>query len=156
MTAPTFATGFGTANPFIGGVATNAGLPDKKLRRSESFEYNLASFTGTTGQSIVLMNIPAHTQIDSIQVINPTAVASGNTISVGDSTSTTLYVNGATPTTANTVLTQAITTNPLNYYKVVDELVLTVTNATLPTTGILRFVINMTDCSRNIKMTTQS
>lgn len=156
MTTPTYATGFGTTAPTFGGTAANQGLPDKKIRRSAVFEYNLASFTGTTGQSVALMSIPAFTQIDSIQVINPTAVASGNTISVGDSAATTTYVSGATPTTANTVLTQAITTNPLKFYAAADTLNVTVTNATLPTTGILRFVVNFTDCSRNVRMTTQS
>lgn len=156
MTTPTYATGHGATAPFIGGYSTNQGLPDKKIDRSVVFEYDLSTFPGATTQSVALMTIPAFTQIDTIQVINPTAIASGNTVSIGDSAATTTYVNAATPTTVNTVLTQAITTNPLKFYAAADTLNLTLTNSSLPTTGILRFVIKLTDCSRNAKMTTQA
>jgi len=156
MTTPTYATGKGATAPTFGGYTTAAGLPDKKLSRSVEFEYDLSTFTGTTGQSVALMTLPAFTQVDGIQVIVQTAVASGNTISVGDSSSTTLYVSGATPTTVGTVLTQAITTNPLKFYgATADTLNVTVTNSTLPTTGVLRFIVKLTDMSRNAIMTVQ-
>ncbi len=156
MTTPTYATGHGATAPAYGGYTTAAGLPDKKIRRSAEFEYDLSTFPGTTGQSVALMTIPAFTQIDSVQVLNVTAIPSGVTISVGDSVANATYVSGNTPTTANTVLTQALTVNPLNFYKAADTLTLTVTTSTLPTSGILRFMINMTDFSRNTIMAVQA
>lgn len=163
MTAPTYATGQGVTAPRFGGSGLNtasvaiAGLPDTKRKRTVSFVVDLSTFTGTTGQTMSLMHFPPFTQIDSLQAFVSTAVASGNTISIGDNTATTTFVSGATPTTVNTVLTQAITTNPIIFYgSAGNDLGITITNATLPTTGKLTVTVNMTDCSTETPMTVQS
>lgn len=155
MAATTFATGLSTG--LIGGTA---GLSSKDPKRLvQKFEYDISTFTGTTGQAINLMNIPAMTQIDFLQVIIKTALTTTGTpsFSVGDIANSTLYVSAYSTQTANSVATQAVTTNPLKFYATADKLALTLTgSSTFPGTGVLRFVVGMTDCTVDSPMTTQS
>ena len=156
MTTPTFATGGSTA--LVGGTT---GLSNKHQPLCiQKIQYNVANFPGTTGQSIKLMNIPAFTMVAFLEVvIGPVALTLSNTpsVSVGDSTSNTLYVNAASTFTANLALTQAITTNPLNIYTAANYLTLTLTAGTIfPGTGLINFTIGLVDVSADAPMTTQS
>jgi hypothetical protein len=152
MAAPTYPTGTST----LVNIGGTTGLSSKHLPRvTQKFEYDVSTFTGTTGQALNLIAIPAFTQLDSIQVIVVNALTLSGTpsISVGDTANSTLFVNGASTLTAGTVLTQATTTNPLKFYSALNYIVLTITGSSVfPGTGLLRFVVTMTDCTRDAPM----
>lgn len=170
-------TGVNT-NPVVGGAAaigavnattggggpasgyTLAGLSGKQYRYVQKFEVDLSLYTFTTGQSIYLMPIPAYTQVDFMYVQNATALSLSSTpsYSVGDTGSNTRFVSGYTTMTAAAVATQALTVNPLLAYGATsDKLLLTLTagGGITPATGIIRFVIGLTDITRDAPMTTQ-
>lgn len=156
MATPTYPTG-GSTLVNIGGTT---GLSDKHQKRTvQKFEYDVSTFTGTTAQSINLIAIPAFTQLDFIQAIVVTSLTLSGTpsISVGDTANTTLFVNGASTLTAGTVLTEATTTNPLKFYSALNYIVLTITgSSTFPGTGLIRFVVGLTDCTRDQAMQIQA
>ncbi len=156
MTTPTFGTG--APNPLVGG---SSGLSNKHTPLCiQKIQFNTANFVGTTGQSNKLMIIPAFTMLAFLEVvIGPVALTLSNTpsVSVGDSTSNTLFVNAASTFTANLALTQAITTNPLKMYTAADYLTLTLTAGTIfPGTGLINFTIGLVDCTADAPMTVQS
>jgi hypothetical protein len=110
-----------------------------------------------SNDKLTIMTIPALFQLDSLQAICQTALVLGSSpaISVGDSSSDTIFVNAASTLTAGTILTQAVTTNPLKTYATADALNLKVTGGSAATaTGIIRFVIRGTDLSRDPITTT--
>ncbi len=163
MTTATYATGQGVTAPQFGGSGLNtastaiAGLPDTKRRRTVSFVADLSKFTGTTAQSMALMHFPPYTQVSSMQAYVSATVATSTTIRVGDGTAYDTFVTAATPTTVGTVLTQAITTNPLIFYGANGgDLNITITQASLPTTGKITFVVDLLDCTTETPTTTQS
>lgn len=155
MATPTYPTG-GSAIQAIGGVS---GISNKHQPRCvQKFQYDVSTFTGTTGQSINLIAIPAFTQLDFVQAVIVTSltVSGTSSISLGDTANTTLFVNAAATLTAGTVLTEATTTNPLKFYSALNYLVLTITgSSTFPGTGIIRFVVGLTDCTADAPMVTQ-
>lgn len=163
MTAPTYGSGQGVTAPQFGGSGLNsastaiAGLPDTKRKRTISFVADLSKFTGATTNSMALMHFPPFTQVDSLQAYVSTALAAGNSIQIGDGAAVATYVAADSTVTVNHVYTQAITTNPVNFYgSAGGDLNLTVTNGTLPTTGKITLVVNLTDCTTETPMTTQS
>ncbi len=163
MTAPTYGTGQGVTHPQFGGSGINTnsvavtGLPDTKRKRTVSFVCDLANFTGATTNSMALMHFPAYTQVDSMQAYVSTVLATGNSIKIGDGTAIDTFVTADSTLTAGHVYTQAITTNPLIFYGANgNDLNISVTNSTLPTTGKITFVVNLTDCTTETPMTTQS
>lgn len=144
------------STPLRGGTA---GFSNQHLGGAlvQKFQYDISAFTGATGDQVYLMALPAFTQINWIQAIVVTAVSvgSGPGISLGDTGSATRYVNAASTLTAGTVLTQAVTTNPLKFYSAADQLLLKIAGGTLPGTGLIRFVICLSDCTADAPMTTQ-
>lgn len=154
MTVPTYATGLST--PFRGGTTgfSNKHQPGLVVQK---IDYDVSLFTGTTTQSINIMTIPAFSTLQSLQVIVVTALTlSGTpTVNVGDTSDRALFVAAASTLTAGTVLTQALTTNPLKFYAAADKLTLSLTGATIfPGTGLIRFVVGLIDCTRDAPMTT--
>lgn len=143
----------------VGGTAQFAsGLTGKQYTYTQKFQVNLATvgtvyntlyptgFTYAAGDSLYLMQLPAFTQVNSLQVFNYTAISTAPTsFSVGDTGSGTRYVSAFTTFTVNTVWTQAVTTNPLHFYAANDKLLLLMTGGTAPYVGTIQFVINMTD-----------
>lgn len=154
MTAPTYATGLSTA--IYGGTS---GLSNKHQPLCiQKFQYNVANFTGTTGQSVALINIPANTMVAFLEVYIQTALTFTGTpsVKVGDGTAIDTFVASDATLTAGHVYTQAITTNPLIYYSTANKLNLTLTAGSIfPGTGVLQFVIGLVDCTADAPMTTQ-
>lgn len=155
MTTPTFGTGGSTA--LVGG---STGLSNKHQPLCiQKLQFNTANFLGTTTQSNKLMIFPAFTMVAFMEVIiGPVALTLSGTpsVSVGDSTSNTLYVNAASTFTANLALTQAITTNPLNVYTAANYLTITLTGgSTFPGTGLINFTIGLVDCTSDSPMSVQ-
>ena len=162
MTTPTYGSGQGVTAPQFGGSGLNsastaiAGLPDYKRTRVVTFVVDLSKFTGATTNSMALMHFPPFTQVDSLQAYVSTALASGNSIQIGDGAAINTYVTADSTVTVNHVYTQAITTNPLNFYgSAGGDLNITVTNGTLPTTGKITFTVKLTDCTTEAPMATQ-
>lgn len=157
MAAATYATGYST--PVVGGTTglSNKHQPGVVVQK---YAYDTSTFTGTTGQSLNIMTIPAKTSLVFLQVlIGATALTLAGTpsVSVGDSGNTTLYVNAASTFTAGLALTQAVTTNPLKYYASADKLTLTLTGAsTFPGVGVIHFTVGFVDNTYDLAMTTQS
>lgn len=130
MTAPTYATLTNTM--FIGGT----GLPAKGIGNERSIleaDFNIATFVaggGLTTQSVKLVNVPANTLVVMHAVWNQTALSlgSGPAISIGDSASTTQWVNANSTLTTNTYATIA---NSTKTYAAADTINVTVTGGTV-------------------------
>jgi hypothetical protein len=118
---------------------------------------NVAAITLASGDSVVVQTIPANTIVLGLQVIVTITDAESSTVSVGDSGSATRYVNAASTLTAGTVLTQALTTNPLHYYAAADTLRIQFNGTyTTSSTGAYRFTIWTLDATADPISTTQS
>ena len=155
----------------IGGTAQNpVGITGKNLRYVQKLQINLATvgtvynpnypsgFTPAASDIYYVTPIPAFVQMDFIQAYNVTTlsgVSAPTAINLGDSGSQTRYVNGYSTMTANSVWTQAITTNPLKLYTASDKLLLQLTGGTGPYTGTIQLILGYTDCTSDSPMTTQ-
>ena len=119
---------------------------------------NIPATAIATGSQIPLMQLPANMALVGLQAIVTTAFdASTSTLSIGDGASGTRYVSGASTLTAGTVLTQAVTTNPLRFYATADQLLLTLNGTyTTASVGALRFVAVFYDASADPISTTQA
>lgn len=119
---------------------------------------NIPATAIATGSQIPMLPLPANTILLGLQAIVVTAFdASTTSLSIGDGGSGTRFVNAASSLTAGTVLTQAVTTNPLRFYSTADTLLLTL-NGTYTTASIgkLRIVAIVADATADPIATTQS
>lgn len=141
-----------TTNPIVGGLT---GISNKHLPVChQKFEYDLSTFTGATADQAYLIAIPAKTILLGLQAELVTATTGVTRFDLGDTSSATLYVNNHATFTAGSVMTQAVTTNPLKYYATADKLLLKITG--VPATGTLRFGVTWIDNTRDQPMTVQS
>lgn len=150
-------------NRAIGQVATGPiGLSSDRLPAFQEIHYEIdmanvaldvTAGTFVSADQYVVMSLPKHTCLQSLQAICHTALVlgSGARIDIGDKTanSATYYVSNATTLTAGTVLTQAITANPMYFYGAADDQLLLKITGTGIATGILRLVIVVADFTRN-------
>jgi len=120
---------------------------------------NVAAIALGAADQVVVQQFPANTILVGLQAIITTLVDSSTTrIDLGDGGSATRYVsNYTTPFTVGSVLTQALTTNPLYFYTTADKLLLKLTGTyTTSSQGAIRFVIYTVDASADPIATTQS
>jgi len=120
---------------------------------------NVAAQAITTGDAIAIQNFPAGTVLLGLQaVITTTLDTSTTSLVIGDAGSTNRYTTAyTTPYTAGSVITQALTTNPLRFYSTADNLLITLTGTyTTATQGAIRFVVYTLDASADPIATTQS
>jgi hypothetical protein len=141
-----------TTSPIYGGTS---GVSNKHLGVAiQKFEYDLSTFTGASADQAYLIAIPAKTILLGLQAELVTATTGVTRFDLGDTSSATLFVSNHATFTAGSVMTQAVTTNPLKYYATADKLLLKITG--VPATGTLRFLTLMVDATRDAPMTTQS
>lgn len=146
-------------------ATTSVGLGADRLPAFHTIHYEIdmanvaldvTAGTFVSADQYVAIALPAFTSIVGLQAICVTALSlgAGARIDIGDSSAATTFVNNATTLTASTVLTQAVTTNPLKFYSAGDQLLIKITGATIAS-GILRLVIQVGDMTRNQDMTVQ-
>lgn len=147
-------------------ATTTTGLGADRLPAYHTIHYEIdmanvaldvTAGTFVSADQYVAIALPAFTELKALQAICVTALSlgAGAAISIGDTGSGTRFVNGASTLTAGTVLTQAVTTNPLKFYSVGDQLLISITGATIAT-GVLRLIIVVGDMTRNQDMTVQN
>lgn len=119
---------------------------------------NIASQAITTGDAVIFQQLPANTVLVGLQVIVTITDNASSSVSVGDSGSATRFVSAAATLTAGTVLTQAVTTNPLRFYSTADSLRMTFNGTYVAATSVgeYRFVIYTADASADPISTTQA
>lgn len=129
------------------------------INKIENGTNNITAIALGAADSVVIQTIPANTILLGLQAIVTIAIDTSTTrIDVGDTGSATRYVsNYTTPFTVGSVLTQAVTTNPLRFYTAADQLLLKLTGTyTTASVGAIRFVIWTLDASADPISTTQS
>lgn len=120
---------------------------------------NIAAIALGAADSLAVQQFPAGTILLGVQAIVTIGIDSSTTrIDLGDANTATRYVsNYTTPYTAGSVLTQALTTNPLRFYSAADALLLKLTGTyTTASVGAIRFVVYTLDGSADPISTTQS
>jgi hypothetical protein len=120
---------------------------------------NIAAVSLGAADQVPVMQFPAGTILLGLQAVISIAIDSSTTrIDLGDGGSATRFVsNYTTPLTLGSVLTQALTTNPLYFYSTADQLLLKLTGTyTTASVGAIRFVIYTMDASADPISTTQS
>lgn len=113
----------------------------------------------SSGDAIAIQNFPAGTILLGLQaVITTTLDTSTTSFVIGDAASTNRYTTTyTTPFTAGSVITQALTTNPLRFYSAADNLLITLTGTyTTASKGAIRFVVYTLDASADPISTTQA
>lgn len=146
-------------------ATTGVGLGADRLPAYQTIHYEIdmanvaldvTAGTFVSADQYVAIALPAFTTLVGLQAICVTALSlgAGAAVSIGDTGSGTRFVNGASTLTAGTVLTQAVTANPLKFYSAGDQLLITITGATIAS-GVLRLVITVGDYTRNQDMTVQ-
>lgn len=129
------------------------------INKIENGTNNIAAVALGAADSVVVQSIAANTILLGLQAIVTIGIdASTTRIDLGDTGSATRYVsNYTTPFTAGSVLTQAVTTNPLRFYTAADTLLLKLTGTyTTSSVGAIRFVVITMDASADPISTTQS
>lgn len=129
------------------------------INKIENGTNNIAAIALGAADSVVVQTIPANTILIGLQAIVTIGIDTSTTrIDLGDTGSATRYVsNYTTPFTAGSVLTQAVTTNPLRFYTAADQLLLKLTGTyTTASVGAIRFVVYTADASADPISTTQS
>lgn len=129
------------------------------INKIENGTNNITAVALGAADSVVVQKFPAGTLLVGLQAIITTTVDTSTTrIDLGDGASATRFVsNYTTPYTAGSVLTQAVTTNPLFFYSTADNLLLKLTGTyTTASAGAIRFVIMTVDASADPISTTQS
>lgn len=114
------------------------------INKIENGTNNVTAVALGAADSVVVMTIPANTVLLGVQAIVTIGVDTSTTrIDLGDTGSATRFVNNyTTPYTVGSVLTQALTTNPLKFYTAADQLLLKLTGTyTTSSVGAIRFVI---------------
>lgn len=103
-----------------------------------------------TTEYTVLINIPANSKLIIHSLINHTALSMGASpaISLGDSSSGTLFVNASTTVTSGSAHTLTATATTGKVYTAADTLRLNLTGGTLAT-GTIGIVYQLIDLSRN-------
>lgn len=140
MTAPTLGTF--TTSQTVGG----SGQPAKGIGRARQIQYaeqDIAAWYaagGTSTQSSKWVIVPANTEVIVHAVWNVTTLV-GTSFSVGDSASTTQWVNANSTTTINTYATLA---NTSKTYAAADYIAFTSTSGTSGTVGMFYELIDLT------------
>lgn len=129
------------------------------INKIENGTNNITAVALGAADSVVVMTIPANTVVLGIQAVVTIGIDSSTTrIDLGDTGSATRFVsNYTTPLTAGSVLTQAVTTNPLRFYSTADTLLLKLTGTyTTSSVGAIRFVVWTLNALADPISTTQS
>lgn len=120
---------------------------------------NITAIALGAADQVVVQTIPANTILVGLQAIVTIGIDTSTTrIDLGDTGSATRFVsNYTTPFTAGSVLTQAVTTNPLKFYTAADQILLKLTGTyTTSSVGAIRFVVYTLDASADAISTTQA